>query len=117
MFTYSTTIPNALRVRFEGTDTCKAIQANRSELLARHTAGTMGSWRVEHARERDGCLEVWLFLVYDDRSDNQMGLPQEHIHLTVFPDLTESSMHLHFRIAGKDRLIVAERPHGPTSPN
>jgi hypothetical protein len=101
---YSTTIPQSLRDRFEATDRCKAIRANQDVFDS--------SWDVEHIRELHGCLEAWLF-----RRSPGAAQPEEHIHVTVHPDRTESVVGIHFRIAGGDRLRVQDYPHGPTSPN
>ncbi len=104
--TYSTRISQELRERFEATDRCKAIRANMSAL------GDRLMWHVEHIRELRSCLEVWLFGYVPGNA-----LPQEHIHVTVQPDRTESTVDIHFLIAGGDRLRAKDFPHGPSSPN
>jgi hypothetical protein len=102
--TYSATISQSLRDRFETTDRCKPIRANQS------VSGS--SWDVEHIRELRGCLEAWLF-----RRSPGKAQPDEHIHVTLHPDRSESVVGIHFGIAGGDRLRTQDYPHGPASPN
>ena len=82
------------------------MRANMSEHGERLT------WRVEHMRELHGCLEVWLF-----GNDPGVALPQQHIHVTVHPDRTESAINMHFLIAGDDRVLAKDYPHGASSPS
>jgi hypothetical protein len=103
---YSPKISQALRDRFESTDRCKAMRANMTE------HGDPMVWSIEHARELRGCLDVWLF-----GHGPGNNLPQQHIHVTVQPDKTESTVNIHFLIAGEDRLHAKDFPHGPSSPN
>jgi hypothetical protein len=106
---YSKDVPAELHAKLDATDCFKAMRANEADFPSFRK-----TWVVEYAREKERVLEAWLFAYADPSRDAR---PQEHIHLTVYPDKSEATFSLHFLIAGDDRLKATHRPHGVKSPN
>lgn len=107
--THSAHVPDALRAKLDETDCLKAIRANQDDFAMTHR-----HWTVEYAREDRGVLEAWLFL---EKEPGRDAAVIEHIHLTVHPDKSETTVSVAFLVAGPDRVRVKHHAHGVVSPN
>jgi hypothetical protein len=106
---YSPAVLEPLRVKLEETDFFKAIRANESDF-----ASMQLRWVVEYAREGDGVLEAGFF---GYEAGTPHARPNEHIHLTVHPDKSETTVRLQFALVGRDRMKITHRRRGEASPN